>query len=159
MSPAITLRASTPDDREFLYRLFASSRLDVMQFQGWSDAQREAFLRMQFQARSAHYAAQFPHGEVRVIERDGAPVGSLHTDRAGHDLRLVDIAIVPEQRGAGLGTEILRGVMEDARALGRRVVLHVDAHNRAARLYARMGFTETANDGVYRRLQWSPDGL
>jgi ribosomal protein S18 acetylase RimI-like enzyme len=159
MSPVVTQRAATPEDREFLYRLFASSRLDVMQFPGWSDAQREVFLRVQFQARGAHYAAQFPHGDVRVVERDGAPVGSLHTDRTGDDLRLVDLAIVPEQRGAGLGTEILRGVLEDARALGKRVVLHVEVHNRAARLYARVGFTEVANDGIYRRMQWSPSDL
>lgn len=156
--PWITLRAAIADDREFLYRLFASSRVDVMHFPGWTDAQREVFLRVQFQARNAHYAAQFPHGDVQVIERDGVPIGSIHTDRTGEDLRLIDIALVPEERGAGLGTEILRGVMDDARALGKRVVLHVEVENPAARLYARLGFTEVTSDGIYRRMQWSPDG-
>src|SRR3954447_16209862 len=100
-----TLRPSELGDEDFLFRLYASTRADEMALVNWSDEQKDAFLRMQFQAQTAHYRVYYPHAEYYVIQRDQTtPIGRLIIDRASDSMLIVDIALLPEYRGVGIGT-------------------------------------------------------
>jgi ribosomal protein S18 acetylase RimI-like enzyme len=151
-----TLRPVAPDDEAFLYRVYASTRADEMAIVPWTDIQKEAFVRMQFRAQSAFYAEHFGGADFLVIERDGAPIGRLSLDRRDDDIRIIDIALLPETRGMGLGTSLLREILAEGERTGKPVSIHVEHFNPALRLYRRLGFEVVADEGVYYLMRWSP---
>lgn len=152
-SGRVTLRAATVDDREFLVALYATTRDDLARLP-LTDDQFDALVRMQFHAQDSHYRQTNPNTSFDVVEVDARPAGRLYVDRRNDEIRIIDISLLPEHRGAGLGSALIRSVKDEAAATGRTVSLHVAAGNRAAELYARLGFQVVADVGVYRLLEW-----
>ena len=155
----MTLRPTRADDAPFLRRLFASTREDELSALAWSAAQRETFLSLQLEGQDRHYRAQYPQARFDVIERDGAPVGRLVVDREEGVIHLLDIALVPAERGAGLGSALLRELQEEATARGSAIILQVVRTNPALRLYARMGFRVLREEAVYVGMEWQPTDM
>ena len=151
----VVLRPSTDADHEFLVGLYGSTREEELSRVPWAPGQLEAFVRMQFTAQDTEYRRHNPHGSFDVVEVAGRPGGRLIVDRRPGDIRVVDVSLVPAARGAGIGTRLLGDLVEEARDTGRIVSIHVEAHNRAAELYARLGFAVAADLGVYRRMEWT----
>ena len=90
-----------------------------------------------------------------MVEVGGRPVGRLYVDRGPRRrLRIVDISLLPELRGRGIGGALIAALQREAAAVGAVVSLHVEMHNRAGRLYERLGFVPVAQPGVYRRMEW-----
>lgn len=147
----VALRPAQPADASFLQALYASTRRDEMAPTGWPQAQIDAFLADQFALQSAHYAQHYADAAFSVVERDGVPVGRLIVLDRPAEVRLVDVALVDEARGRGLGTRLVEGVL--AQAAGRRVVLHVEVFNPALRLYERLGFHVAEQVGAYWRME------
>ncbi|WP_193612958.1 GNAT family N-acetyltransferase [Nocardioides lijunqiniae] len=150
----VVLRPTTDRDRDFLVRVYGSTRDEELSQVAWAEGQREAFVRMQFDAQDAQYRQHNPSGTFDVIEVGGRPAGRLYVDRRPDDIRIVDISLVPEFRGAGIGELLLVRLQDEAAASGRTVSIHVEIHNRAAQLYTRLGFVAVAEGGVYRRMEW-----
>jgi ribosomal protein S18 acetylase RimI-like enzyme len=109
---------------------------------------------MQFEAQDTTYRRNNPAGSFDVIEAGGRPAGRLIVDRRPTDIRIVDISLLPAFRGAGIGGRLLAELIAEAAGSGRTLSIHVEVHNRAAELYARMGFAVVAEHGVYRRMEW-----
>jgi len=155
--PGVTLRPITPEDAALLGRIYASTRTEELAPLPWTQAQKAAFLQSQFEAQHAHYQRHYAGAAFSVVERAGVPVGRLYLHRSAGELRIVDISLLPEQRGTGLGEALLREVQEEAREAGLKVSIHVERMNRARRLYERLGFrTVTDEGGVYLLLEWTP---
>jgi ribosomal protein S18 acetylase RimI-like enzyme len=154
----VTLRRARQDDLPLLRRVYASTRQEELAAGDWSDAQRAWFLDMQFDLQARAYAQAYPEAEWQVVVCDGQPVGRLITDRTSDPIRLIDIALLPDYRNAGIGSELLRGLLDEATAAGKPVVLHVAKSNRAGALYQRLGFVVSAWDDVYLEMQWRPGG-
>jgi ribosomal protein S18 acetylase RimI-like enzyme len=152
----LTLRPVRADDAEFLYRLYASTREEELRPVPWDAGRKAAFLRQQFDAQTRHYGAHYPQDGFSVVEVDGRPAGRLYVDRGPDEVRIVDVSLLPGHRGAGLGTALLRDVLAEAQAARRRVTIHVERHNPALRLYARLGFAPVQDLGVYLFLEWRP---
>jgi ribosomal protein S18 acetylase RimI-like enzyme len=152
----VALRPATDADREFLVGLYGSTRDEELSQVPWAPGQRAAFVRMQFDAQDAQYRAHNPRGAFDVIEVAGQPAGRLYVDRRPGDFRIVDISLLAEFRGAGVGGLLVSGLIEEAAASGCIVSIHVEIHNRAAGLYSRLGFAAVAEHGVYQRMEWSP---
>ncbi|HZS39489.1 MAG TPA: GNAT family N-acetyltransferase [Polyangia bacterium] len=155
----VTLRPITDEDEPFLRRVYASTREAELAPLGWPPAQQDAFLRMQFDAQRRHYAAAYDGAAFSIILRDGRPAGRLYVDRREREIRVVDIALLPEHRAAGIGGALLRQLFDEA-ARGRKTVsIHVERQNAARRLYQRLGFVEVegAGDGVYALMEWRPE--
>lgn len=150
----IRLRPATEGDREFLVRLYGSVRAQELDQVAWQAGQREAFVRMQFDLQDRQYRQHNPHGTFDVVEVEERPAGRLYVDRRATDIRIVDIALLPEYRGRGIGTHLVREVLDEAAASGRTASIHVEVHNPAAALYERLGFAAVAEVGVYRRMEW-----
>jgi len=153
----VLFRPRTDADRDFLQALYGSTRADELALVSWTDAERAAFIAMQFQAQSAHYAAHYYDADFLVIERDGAPIGRLYLYRGETDIRIVDIVLVPAARGAGLGTQLLKEILSEGERTGKSVSIHVEYFNPALRLYRRLGFAHVDNHGAYYLMRWSPD--
>jgi ribosomal protein S18 acetylase RimI-like enzyme len=154
--PRFTLRSARADDDALLRRVYASVREDELAAVQWSAADKDAFLRHQFDAQDAHYREHYEGATFDVIEVDGEPVGRLYVARWEDEIRIMDLALLPEHRGRGIGTQLLRGLLEEGALTGKRVSIHVEMNNPALRLYERLGFAQAAVNGVYVRLEASP---
>ncbi len=153
----ITLRAAQADDDAFLYDLYAGVRADEMAAWGWDAAQQQMFLRLQFNAQRQHYD-QYPNADHRIILSDDQPVGRLLVSRLEDEIRLVDIALLPESRSRGIGGLLIQHLLDEARQAGKVVRLHVEKNNRAQRLYERLGFARIGDTGSHLFLEWQPTG-
>ena len=147
------LRAATPADNPFLLEVYASTRLDELEGFGWSDDQKRAFIKMQFEARERSY----PRVDNRIIILNGAPVGRIMVDRGEASLLLRDIALLKEYRNAGIGSRLLAELIEEATSVGKPIQLHVVATSPAVRLYERLGFRITGDEtAAYLEMKWVP---
>ena len=153
----LRFRAMTPDDMGFLCALYRSTREAELSRLPWSEAEKQQFIQMQFDAQHAHYQAHYPAAEWLLIEREGAPIGRLYLGTWPREIRIIDIALSPGARGQGLGGAILRDVMEEAQASRRSVGIHVEKTNPAMTLYRRLGFRSIEDKGVYDLLCWSSE--
>lgn len=146
---AVCLRPEAEADRDFLFQVFASTREVEMNLFDWDGPQKEAFLRQQFQAQYSHYHAHYAGADFNIIECDGRSVGRLCVNRTGHEIRIVDISLLPEFRGQGIGTSLLEEIFEEGTVSGFAVSLHVEKHNPAQSLYRRLGFEIIEDQGIY----------
>jgi ribosomal protein S18 acetylase RimI-like enzyme len=151
----ISLRPITREDDAFLARVYASSRAEELAITDWSEEQKGDFCRRQFDAQSAYYAANYQDASFQIIERDGMPIGRLYVARWEKEIRIVDITLLPEFRGSGIGTKLLRDLQEEARTAGKSLTIHVERFNRALTLYQRLGFRQVEDKGVYLLMEWT----
>jgi ribosomal protein S18 acetylase RimI-like enzyme len=152
----ITLRPVSSSDRDFLLHVYASTREEELAPVPWTEAQKAAFIEQQFEAQDRHYREHYAGASLDVVEWDGAPAGRLYVARWTDEIRIIDIALLPEFRGRGIGTRLLRGLLDEAARARRRVSIHVEKHNPALRLYARLGFAPIADRGVYLLMEATP---
>ncbi len=156
MATSVTFRPIQPEDRAFLFEVYASTRVEELAVTGWSAGEIETFLRMQFEAQHHHYQTYYPRASFQVILEDDRPVGRLYIAYWKEEIRLVDLALLPAHRNKGIGTGILQGVQAEAESTGKPVRIHVEKLNPALRLYERLGFIRIADKGVYWFLEWVP---
>lgn len=152
----IALRPVGASDLPFLREVYASTRLEELAPLGWSAEQRDAFLDQQFAAQHSYYQEHYAGASFQLILRDQRPVGRLYVARLPDEIRVIDLALLPEYRGLGVGTRLLADLFAEASALGLPVRIHVEKFNRALRLYERLGFTPIDDRGVYWFMEWSP---
>jgi len=152
----ITYRPITDADLEFNRRVYASTRAGEMALVPWSDAEKDAFLRFQFDAQKAYYDEHFPGATFDLVLVDGEPAGRLYLDRRDDEIRLIDIALLPEHRGRGIGGRIMREILAEGEEKELLVRIHVEHNNPALRLYKRLGFEKIEEQGVYYLMEWTP---
>ena len=156
---AVTLRSVTPEDEAFLFEVYAGTRWEELAQVPWDEAQKEAFLTFQFNAQHQHYQSEFADANFHVILDDGAPVGRLYVDRRADEIRILDIALLPEHRGRGIGGALLGALLAEAEAAGTPVRIFVESHlPHARRFFERLGFTEAEDHGVSVLMAWHPAG-
>lgn len=153
---AITLRHATPEDTAFLLAVYASTRAEEMAITGWSDEQKAAFCAMQFKAQDTHYRQHYPTAQFFIIEAGKVPAGRLYVEHSAKEIRILDIALLSEYRGKGIGTHFLRDLQKQAQSASKVLSIHVETFNPAKRLYERLGFVLAEDKGVYHFMTWTP---
>ncbi|MEM8696427.1 MAG: GNAT family N-acetyltransferase [Pseudomonadota bacterium] len=154
----VTLRPATEGDLRFLSALYASTRQEELAPLPWSETEKAAFLDMQFRAQHSHYHEHYPDALWLIVEHGDVDIGRLYLEYWPSEHRIIDIALMPDARGKGIGQTLLRDVMKGARAEGKTVGIHVEKANPAMRLYRRLGFETVEDKGVYDLMIWKPDG-
>lgn len=155
---AVTLRPITEADLPFLFALYASTREEELAPVPWTAEQKEAFLRQQFGAQHAWWQEHYTGARFDLVLVDGVPAGRLYVDVWEREIRIVDIALMPEHRGGGIGTMLLGRVFDEGDAAGKPVSIHVEVFNPARRLYTRLGFVEKGTHGDVYILMERPAG-
>jgi ribosomal protein S18 acetylase RimI-like enzyme len=150
------LRPARAEDRDFLLRVYASTREEELRGVDWSDEEKAAFVAMQFEAQDSYYREHYDPATFDVIEADGEPAGRFYVARWEDEIRIVDIALLPEHRGRGIGTALLRALLDEAAEAGKRLSIHVELNNPARRLYERLGFAPVEERGVYVLMEATP---
>jgi ribosomal protein S18 acetylase RimI-like enzyme len=149
-----SLRPERESDLPFLERLYASTRAEELMLVDWDDARKASFCSQQFAAQRGWYKESYPAAEWGIVEVDGTPAGRLYVEERADEIRIVDVALVPEARGRGLGGALVARVLERGRAAGKPVTIHVERFNRALALYERLGFRLREDRGVHLFLEW-----
>jgi ribosomal protein S18 acetylase RimI-like enzyme len=139
-----------------LRALYADVRAAELAPVPWPETAKLAFLAEQSDLQHRHYVANYPGAELLVIESGTIPIGRIYIYKSRSEIRLMDIALVPDWRNRGIGTRLLRELMVEARSSGSSITLHVEPANPAQRMYQRLGFTLIEQRGVYDFLGWNP---
>jgi GNAT superfamily N-acetyltransferase len=145
------------EDLPFLFELYCDVRGPEVSAWGWPQVQRDAFLRMQFDAQRRSYQAAFPDAIHHIVMTDGQAVGRRLAARTGEGILLVDIALLASHRNRGIGARLIQELMDGCRRDGSALCLQVLRGNPALRLYQRMGFIETGADEMYIQMAWKPE--
>jgi ribosomal protein S18 acetylase RimI-like enzyme len=156
-APAVALRPVSPDDEQFLYEVYASTRRDELSQIPWSEAQLKSFLKMQLNARDQSYRMYYAGIDDRIILFQNQPIGRLIVVRGDEEIRLADIALLPEHRSSGTGTSLIKDLMTEAGETKRPIRLQVEKPNAAARrLYERLGFTTIGENITHFQMEYRP---
>lgn len=152
-----SLRAIQPQDADFLFRLYASTREEELRQVDWTDEQKSAFLAMQFSEQQRQYQSHYPDAGYYVIEREGRAVGRIYIHwHRGNALHLMEITVAPEERRKGTGTQMMRWLMDEAAKSAERMTLYVEEFNPAYAWYMRLGFRPLTTHGIYTLMEWRP---
>ena len=153
----LTLRPVVPADDEFLLALYSSTREAELAQVEWVEGQKDLFLRWQFQLQRSEYETRFPDADYYVVLLDNQPAGRIWIGSDDEQIRLLDIALLPEYQNRGAGTTLLRRLIDQAALEGKPLrhmvfVLNNDAH----RFYERLGFIVIEDLGAYKHMEWRP---
>jgi ribosomal protein S18 acetylase RimI-like enzyme len=163
MPPALaeqgfSLRPETETDLPFLRCLYISTRWEeIAPVVDWTHAQKIAFLESQFAAQRRHYLIHYANAAFDILEAQGSPAGRFYVDRRADTFLIVDLALLPEWRGRGIGTALIEALFAEARRADKGVGISVEKFNPAQRLYRRLGFREYAEDGIYWFMHWQAE--
>lgn len=145
------LRPANSADEDFLKDLFTDARRDDFEAAGLPFEQVKLLLGMQYAAQKQSYEAAFPNAKHEIIEFEGEKAGRLLTAQNEAETHLVDISILRNFRGRGIGSYFLEKLKKENSA----VSLSVFKNNAGAiRLYERHGFRIAGDDGMYYRMEW-----
>ncbi|MEE4545173.1 GNAT family N-acetyltransferase [Streptomyces sp. V4-01] len=133
-----TLRAARAADVEVIAELRATvMRADLVRLGRYDEVRVRQRLRDAFSPR-----------HTSVIEADGAFAGCVTMRPVEQGRWLEHFYLAPELQGRGLGSAVLRWLLERTDAEGATVRLHVLQGSAARRLYERHGFTVEDQDPV-----------
>jgi ribosomal protein S18 acetylase RimI-like enzyme len=153
------LRAAHAGDLPWLCDLYASTRSDELAAVPWPESTKRAFLGQQFALQHAHYLRHFGDAAFLIVENARTPLGRLYLDRSAAPHVLVDISLLPQWRGQGIGTALIAHAQGLAAAAGQALSLHVLHANPAAqRLYARLGFVAIDAGQTHLTMRWNLAG-
>jgi ribosomal protein S18 acetylase RimI-like enzyme len=134
---------------EFLFQLYASTRLAEKEMVDWPDAQWNQFLRMQFHLQHSQYMRSYQNPSFDIILENDVPGGRFYVDRRADECRLIDIALLPEFQRRGIAAALLKALLREADDNGIPVTLHVEKNNPVLDYYQRLGFRIEEDRGVY----------
>ena len=151
----LALRPVNSNDEEFLLSVYHSTRAEELAQATWQPGQLEAFVKWQFELQRAEYQARYPDAEYDLILVDDRPAGRIWIGRDAEQIRLLDIAVLPEFQNRGVGTLLLRWLIEESKAANKTLrhmvfVLNNDAH----RFYERLGFELIEDFGAYKHMEY-----
>jgi GNAT superfamily N-acetyltransferase len=154
---SVSLRPVTADDQEFLLSVYAGTRAQELAQVQWEEGQKEAFVRWQFEMQQKEYETRYPDARYNVILVDGVPAGRIWVGSDDKQIRLLDIAVMEPFQNRGVGTVLLRRLMDEATEANKPLrhmvfVLNDNAH----RFYERLGFRVIEDLGGYKHMEWVP---
>ena len=153
---SIGVRPVTADDAEMLLEIYKSSRGDDLRGLGWAEDRISEFLGMQYEAQQNFYESEYKRATDEIVLWKGEPAGRLIVERREHEIRCVDVALLPEHRNSGIGTFLIQKLQDEARREKKPLRLQVIRFNRAVNLFERLGFVRTSETGTHFQMEWTP---
>jgi ribosomal protein S18 acetylase RimI-like enzyme len=154
-NPGVSLRPVTDADQEFLVGVYAGTRADELAQTNWDDSQKDAFIRWQYQMQKQEYETRYPNARYDVILVDGVPAGRMWVGSDDAQIRLLDIAVIPEFQNRGVGSYLLRQLIDEATRENKPLRHMVFVLNQDAfRFYERLGFKTIEDVGGYLHMEF-----
>lgn len=152
----IMLRPVGPDDYDFLVEVYGSTRAEELALVPWTIEQQQAFVRSQFAAQQDHYAKKYPAASHDIILSDNRPAGRLYVARLDQEIRIIDITLLPAERNAGIGGYLIKQLLVEANWAGKVTRIYVEEFNPSLRLFERLGFSPSEQQGIHLLMQCNP---
>lgn len=150
------LREATESDKPFLLELYGSTREDELAVLPWDDREKADFIRMQFNAQKADYTRRFPAADLSIVIFDGRDAGRIWVNRDADEIRLLDIALLPDFRGQTIGTALLLQLQEESKNSGLPLRHSVHKTNLGAiQFYRRLGFEPVEDYQTHDLMEWT----
>ena len=156
LANSFSTRPVTPDDDQFLLQVYKSSRGDDLRGLGWDEDRISEFLQMQYEAQQRFFENDYQNAKDEIVLVDAKPAGRLIVEHREHEIRCIDLGLLPAYRNRGLGTMIVRNLQQEAAASRRALRLQVIRFSRAVNLFERLGFVRTSETGTHFQMEWSP---
>jgi len=138
----LSLRPATSEDREFLWSLYQATMAEyVREGLGLDDGQQKAT-----------FESHLDLARAQIVNRDGRSIGVLTLVPMPWGTLVQQIAVLPELQGQGIGSSLLRSVIEQATQKGQIVGLTVLKCNPAWKLYLRLGFRIMGSNETHYRM-------
>jgi ribosomal protein S18 acetylase RimI-like enzyme len=153
----IQLRTEQASDSLFVQKVYRTTREDELSTTNWSEQQKLAFVTMQALAQMAEYKKNYPGASFQIILYKRKPAGRFYTWENEHEIRLVDITLLPQFRNKGIGKSLLQDLIKKSNRLKKIISLHVEQDNRAYQLYLRMGFVYVKTNGRHYYMERKQD--
>jgi GNAT superfamily N-acetyltransferase len=138
MTKRIKLRPATAADYPFALDLYLRTMKPYT----------EALVAWDEQRQIASFVGQWKVADVQVICADGRDVGWLQATETPSEIILQQFFVTPERQQAGIGTQVLGGLLDSWMLAGKPLALTVLKNNPARRLYERFGFSVVGEAGV-----------
>ena len=119
-----------------------------------SKLQKGIFLQQQFHAQHTHYQTQYKGANFNIILLKRQAIGRLYIHRKKEEIRLIDIALLPDYQNQSIGTFLVKNILEEGKTSHKIVSLHVDKFSPALRLYERLGFKKKGVVGERFFMEW-----
>lgn len=157
LPPGYTLRLARPDDGDFLFALFCSTRTEFALLP-LPKAQLEQLIRQQYEWQQKSYISQYPDAGNWIIETQSGPVGKIMLSQLASLVHIIDFIVAPDWRSRGIGSIILAALKQYVEIKAGVLRLSVDRQNaHAKRLYLRHGFVPGQLTDTHEQLFWSPN--
>lgn len=145
--PPIKLREARWSDYAFAERLYVESmRSLLMKLGAWNE--KEVI---------GKFKPSFVPGQVQIISVNGVNAGWLQIADLEGEINLSQIHLEEEFRCLGIGTQLVRDLLNRASAQRKPVSLSVVHNNPAFTLYERLGFKVVGEDREKKHLRWDVD--
>ncbi|MEC1179522.1 GNAT family N-acetyltransferase [Metasolibacillus meyeri] len=151
----LKLKTISQEDIPFLFTIYASTRKQEVDKWGWTEEQQNTFLTMQWQAQQASYSQQFPQASQWLILFENNAIGRCIIEDLQQYLHLIDLSILPNYQGKGIGTTVLKRLQQMVTQDEKPLCLKVLRTNPAKQLYERLGFKQIGVDELYVEMQWN----
>jgi ribosomal protein S18 acetylase RimI-like enzyme len=152
----VSLRPESPADDAFLRHLILESVAEELGAAAWPEPMRSHLLGVQVAGRRQSRRVDFPDADSLVIQADGEDAGWLVAASMPEEVHIVDIMVMPEMRGMGIGAAAIQVILSSAADAGKPVRLSVNPMNQGAiRLYERLGFRKIGEDEIQHFMECS----
>ncbi len=155
--PVISLRPVEAADLTFLLQLYGSTRAAELALVPWNDAQRAAFIKLQFDGQTAFYQSEYPDAVHSIVLLDGEAVGRLYLHRRPHEIRILDVTLLPGDAAVAAGNELLPSLMAEAAAAKLPLNIHFEPFNAMQPCFERLGFVKVTDNGTHALYEWRAD--
>jgi GNAT superfamily N-acetyltransferase len=153
---SVSLRTIAPEDSEFLLTLYKSSRGDDLRGLGWDEQRISEFLDMQYESQQRFHATEYKRAVDQIVLRGTEPVGRVTFEPREHEIRCVEVALMPGHRNAGIGTRLIRELQTEAKRQKKPLRLQVIRFSRSVSLFERLGFQRISETGTHFQMEWTP---
>jgi len=153
----IQLRPAQAKDEAFLRLVHDAGRaleFETLKMQG-QDELHALIMAQQYNAQHDSYFNAFTLAKYAVIEWCGQPIGRIYVDFRDHELRILDLNVLPAWRGKRIGDIVVRAICGQASGERKPVTLSVHPLNPARAFYHRLGFREAGTShGAFIEMEW-----
>lgn len=150
MNGEISIRPMrSPEDDDFDLSVYASTRVPELALLDWTPEQIDGFVRMQYQAQVRHYRQHYRDADYSIVTLADKAAGRLIVVRSDQDILVVDIALLPGYRSAGIGGILIRRLLAEAEEAGIPLRCHVEQANPALGFWEHLGLVPARVDGAH----------
>ena len=141
----ITFRQIKIKDFEFLWQMHnAALKNFIAATWGWNEALQRRF-----------FTESFSMEKGKIIVADGKDAGFIWTSEKESEITLVSIRLLPEFQNRGIGTKLIKDLIDESETKNKPVGLQVLKVNPARNLYEKLGFRVVAETETHFRMRHS----